>query len=396
MQWYYVKGEQQHGPVDEAELFAMARDGRLAPTDLVWNESMGEQWVEASTVPGVFDKGAPPPLPPETGELRAEAQAGAGADVLSRRISCTAPVGIAWRRMVQILFRPFNLGHWFALGFSAWLATLGQGRGGGSYKYKSSESGDWEAFKEQAGEEQIEQLIEVVRGFLEQYRSVIVGSVTVGAIVIVVVGLLILWVRSRGKFMFLDNIVHDSAEISEPWRTFAQHGNSLFRWCIVYRIITLVLFLPILAIIFAGVIMPCFRIRGYDPSVMSSIFMAGALWLLYVVVLAYVSRFLEDFVIPFMYNMDLTAMEAWGRFMRLLKQCFGKFLLYGLFYAILAIVAGTALVALMVVTCCIAGCLMGLPYVGAVVVLPVTVFFRLYSLEYLAQFGPQYVMKMEE
>jgi hypothetical protein len=49
-----------------------------------------------------------------------------------------------------------------------------------------------------------------------------------------------------------------------------------------------------------------------------------------------------------------------------------------------------AVMLLVVITCCIAGCLMAIPYVGAVVVLPVTVFFRAYSLEYLAQFGPEY------
>jgi hypothetical protein len=42
------------------------------------------------------------------------------------------------------------------------------------------------------------------------------------------------------------------------------------------------------------------------------------------------------------------------------------------------------------VTCCIAGCLIVLPYLGAVILLPVTVFKRSYSLYYLAQFGPAY------
>jgi hypothetical protein len=46
-------------------------------------------------------------------------------------------------------------------------------------------------------------------------------------------------------------------------------------------------------------------------------------------------------------------------------------------------------------TCCIAGCLMALPWVGAVILLPVTVFFRLYSLEYLAQYGPDFQMRAD-
>ena len=42
------------------------------------------------------------------------------------------------------------------------------------------------------------------------------------------------------------------------------------------------------------------------------------------------------------------------------------------------------------VTCCCAGCLMALPYLGTVLLLPVLVFKRSYSLYFLAQFGPEY------
>jgi hypothetical protein len=41
-------------------------------------------------------------------------------------------------------------------------------------------------------------------------------------------------------------------------------------------------------------------------------------------------------------------------------------------------------------TCCIAGCLMALPYLGTVLFLPVLIFQRSYALYYLAQYGPQY------
>jgi hypothetical protein len=41
-------------------------------------------------------------------------------------------------------------------------------------------------------------------------------------------------------------------------------------------------------------------------------------------------------------------------------------------------------------TCCIAGCLMLLPFIGTVLLLPVLVFKRAYSLYYLAQYGSQY------
>jgi len=59
MDWYYVIGGEQYGPVREHELFELAKEGRLKPTDLVWNSAMGSQWAPASSVPGLF-AGVPP------------------------------------------------------------------------------------------------------------------------------------------------------------------------------------------------------------------------------------------------------------------------------------------------------------------------------------------------
>jgi len=61
MQWYYVKGYERIGPLEEDEFFKLAKSGAILPGDLVWNSSMGEQWVAASTVPGLL---ANPPSTP--------------------------------------------------------------------------------------------------------------------------------------------------------------------------------------------------------------------------------------------------------------------------------------------------------------------------------------------
>jgi uncharacterized membrane protein len=68
MQWYYAVNGQQQGPVEQDELFSLARDGKLKGNDLVWNSTMGAQWAKASTIPGLFDHpvaaggAVPPPL----------------------------------------------------------------------------------------------------------------------------------------------------------------------------------------------------------------------------------------------------------------------------------------------------------------------------------------------
>ena len=67
MQWFYVQNDQRFGPVEEAELFRLAREGLLAPGDLVWNASMGSEWQPAASIPNLFaaaPSGAIAPPPP--------------------------------------------------------------------------------------------------------------------------------------------------------------------------------------------------------------------------------------------------------------------------------------------------------------------------------------------
>lgn len=52
--WYYVKDEQQVGPVSGEQLKQLATSGQLAPGDLVWKDGMAD-WVPASRIKGLFD-----------------------------------------------------------------------------------------------------------------------------------------------------------------------------------------------------------------------------------------------------------------------------------------------------------------------------------------------------
>src|SRR5262249_8524971 len=63
---------------------------------------------------------------------------------------------------------------------------------------------------------------------------------------------------------------------------------------------------------------------------------------------------------------------------------------YLLFSLVLEIAIRFMVLAVVLVTCCIAGCLISLPYLGAVEILPISIFRRSYSLYYLAQFGQEF------
>ena len=68
----------------------------------------------------------------------------------------------------------------------------------------------------------------------------------------------------------------------------------------------------------------------------------------------------------------------------------GSFFLYSLFRLLIAMGGGMAVGALIVVTCFIAACFLVIPYLGAVLTLPIPVLMRGYSIHFLRQFGPSF------
>jgi len=58
-EWYYTLNNQQQGPVTLDALQAMAANGQIQRTDLVWRQGMAN-WTAAGDVPGVFGGGVSP------------------------------------------------------------------------------------------------------------------------------------------------------------------------------------------------------------------------------------------------------------------------------------------------------------------------------------------------
>ncbi len=57
MTWYYAVGQEQKGPVTEAQLHALAKDGAITAATLVWRDGMAD-WQPYSTVAGDAAGGA--------------------------------------------------------------------------------------------------------------------------------------------------------------------------------------------------------------------------------------------------------------------------------------------------------------------------------------------------
>jgi hypothetical protein len=315
------------------------------------------RWVEAGSVTDLFvSRSAGPAGAPALNLMLGPDESGG--------ISCVAPLSVAWQRMVQILFRPFDLAKWFALGFTAWLATLGEEGGGGNI------SSAWERRKK-AGQVDVNAVIQQVQDFFRAHLGVILVVGSILLLIGIAAGIALAWVRCRGKFMFLSNVDKNAADIARPWEEHRRRANSLFVWMLVYGFVVTVIVLALLAATIVLLALPLIR---HERSLTAPAIIVAVLAWCFVMT-------------PIMYWFDLSVLDAWRKFLSLLRRHFWSFVGYSFFYLLLWLGVLAALAALTIVTCCIAGCLLGLPYLGTVFLLPLFVFFRLYSLEYLGQFA---------
>jgi len=90
--------------------------------------------------------------------------------------------------------------------------------------------------------------------------AVVLPLIVVGVVVLLALVTLLLWVSSRGKFIFLDNLVHNRAAIVEPWRRFASLGNSLFWWRVGFAVAA-VLGFGVVALVVVG---PAVALGGFE------------------------------------------------------------------------------------------------------------------------------------
>jgi hypothetical protein len=281
------------------------------------------------------------------------------------------PLGRAWGRMKTCLFAPFDGRKWLALGLTAWLAGIFENGNG-------STGLDWTQDKES--------LSEWGTGAADKLAAIGAGIVAVMAVLAaVVVFLVLLWLSSRFELVFLDNVVRNEGAVKAPWKRFAARGNSLFVWRLFF-------FLTVL-ILAGGVVVTGVVVTGVAAGVgldeVSWVAIAAFVALLFLFVVlpaAYVNLFLGSFVVPIMYRFDVSASEAWRRFLPMLRDHLFHFLVYGIFYLVLNIMAVTFLAMVGLFTCCVGFLLVLMPYVGTVFTLPIWVTLRAFSVEFLGQF----------
>jgi len=294
--------------------------------------------------------------------------------------------------MVVILFRPFDLGKWFVIGFSAFLAGLLTGGNGinGSFNGNNFQPDKFRASTSSSSSGTAPDLHQLNTQIRQAFSGLDLGLIIfIGVLVVVLfiaLTLLLIWLGARGQFMFLDNIVRNRAEISLPWRFYARQANSFF---LLYLLLSLLSFVLLVPLVVVGILMalPLFHQGRWPVGGEIRGFLAlGAVYIGISIVVTIVLFVFREFGIPIMFRQGLLVRPAFVAAMKLIGTYPGSIAVF----LLLRIAIFIGVVILCFILCCLTCCIGTLPYLGTVLLLPVLIFVRCFTLDCLGQFGPAY------
>lgn len=291
----------------------------------------------------------------------------------TRKIEILSPFNQAIELTRLILFRPFDITKWLVIGFAAFLSGWFNSGGGGinPWSFRS-----WNPSRAQTPAFQFRSFNIDHAGFF------LLMVIAVCAFIILAFVIFWLWIVARGRFVFIDCLARNRAAIAEPWREFRSEGNRFFVFLIALMAASIVI-LALLGSMVFGFLMLC---RNYSVSGTSALFVLVPVAVFSWVALAVAVNVTTYFMPPVMYTRRCSPIDAAQAILQLIFDDPAPFILFILF--MIALWIGWLIAGCLVT--CVTCCLAALPYIGTVIILPVPVLFRSFSLLFLRQFGPEW------
>ena len=273
--------------------------------------------------------------------------------------------------MRQKLF-PFSFVGWITLGFVAMIESCASGSSTGSVRNRGDAKDIESAISNPI------QLIETVSGWIASHMIWVVF----GLIGIMVVSLVVMWLRSRAIFVYIDDVGTGRFDLVRPWGEHGGHADSFFVLSLIVQGVMFVLTVLFLA---GGAF---FAIWARSNGWAAAAILLGTLPILFLFLLSLIAAglvglALRDFVAPIQMARNLGAREAGGVFLSILSANLGLFI----GYALLKTVVWTAIGIVMFLAMCLTCCIGMLPVVNQTIFQPVYYAERAWSLKLLAQLG---------
>jgi hypothetical protein len=293
------------------------------------------------------------------------------------------PLSRGFARMKAALFKPFDIKIWFVVGFTAFLA------GSANWGFQGPMSFNQERGRVNKGD--LEDVLYFPQKAWEWLGSHPVWTTLICFLIFLgfIIGLLFAWLNARGRFMFLDNVVHNRSLVAAPWREYRSEANSFFVFTFLLGLAGLVLVVAYILECISG-LQSLYEGSGEFRALIGPAILAGVGLLIIFIIGGFIHFMLGTFVVPIMYRDRSNTSKAVQKFFSLFMSNFFYFLGFALFMLCLTMLIGIGVFIAGCATCCIGLILLMIPYISSVVTLPIAYMLRAFSVEFLEQFGPEY------
>lgn len=295
--------------------------------------------------------------------------------------SATTPSAVdaispAFENVKRVLFSPFNLRKWLMLAFIAMFAGVmggGGGNGGGNW------GGRAQGQPGGGGGAQVEAPFDWLVSAWQSDPVAVIGLGASAVLLLLSIWLLMLYISSVFRFIFLESVVTGKPEVRAGWHRNRAEGAAYMWWQIGFGLIALLAFVllggwPLVVAI--STLVGASKAGGSAIGGAILLLVIFALWALFLgLVIGVVSALTRDFVLPIMYKERVGTIAAWKRFWPVLGRSKWGFVVYFLLKFVMAIVALIASfigVVLALIVAAIPLALVGLGVWGAIAALGIT------------------------
>jgi hypothetical protein len=279
--------------------------------------------------------------------------------------------------IVRARLFPFRLDRWLPLGFVTFLDRCGRTGGGSTGGSRLTDSDN--VFP--AGTPSPEEAIATAQEWIGEHLAVILAVGAIFVVVMVTIVAVVLWLNSRGVFMYADNVASGRFDVARPWREHADRAWSYFGWSFGASLVgffgAVVLIVPIVVFVVS-------LIRfGANPGPIVGIVGLVLLLVVWAIALKLFSILLRDFAAPLQIVLDVRCGRALAVAWGLVRGNLGSFVIYLLLKIVFGIVAAITTLLAGCFTCCLGF----LPIIHHTLLQPLYYFERAWSLCILRQAG---------
>jgi hypothetical protein len=294
------------------------------------------------------------------------------ASAFDRRPSVIDALGEAISHTRQKLF-PFTFSGWITLGFVSLLESCGSGSGTGGIQNRLGNSAGGPGSMSDPI-----RFFEGIYGWIAGHMLLFVGAL----MFIMVVSLVLMWLRARTIFVYIDDVATGRFDLARPWDQHGAMADSFFGLSLVVQgaafiVLVLIVGLGTLFVVWA-------RAQDWAAGViLMAVVPIAFIFVLCLLAAATMDMALRDFIAPIQIAHGLGAREAGSLFLSMLTGNLGLMIGYVVLKFLVGIVVGLVLFVGMCLTCCLGA----LPVVNQTLFQPIYYAERAWSLKLLAQMG---------